>query len=356
MNKFATIFAYFSSHEKEMFARRLYFLLKANIPLLESLEVIKSQMNSARKKQIIESVIADVSNGKTLHASLANFRSIFGDLMINMIKVGEEGGVLEQNLLHLIKELKKRRLLKRKIISALIYPTFILAATLGLIVLLMVFVFPNIIPLLKSLGASLPFSTKLLIALSDFAVNYGLYAILALIICVIAFLFSRKLFFVNFFIDRAILLIPLFGNISRNYQISNIFRTIGLLLKSEVGMLEALKISAEVNTNLVYRQALKEVVENIIKGDKLSDQLSRYPRLFPSTISQLLAVGEATGELSKSFLYLSKFYEEEVDETTKNLSVTLEPLFMLLVGVIVGFVAVSIIVPIYDIVQHIKVR
>jgi type IV pilus assembly protein PilC len=359
MNKKKFSFSFsnrFSSHEKELFVKRLSFLLKAGIPILQGLTMIKEQTRSNKQKKVIESLMNSVANGRSLHASLKRFRNIFGDFIINIIRIGENTGLLHQNLNYLAEELKKRRLLKRKIIGALIYPIFIAATTIGITTMLIVFVFPKILPILKGLDVPLPITTRFLISLSGFLTNYGFYVLGGLIVFSAGIFFISKLPKVRLFIDILIPSIPIIGQILQNYHLVNICRTLGLLLKSEVTLNEGIKITAETTSDMVYKKMLGKMRENILKGKKVADQFENYPRFFPILITQMLAVGETTGDLSGSLLYLAEFYETEVDEMTKNLSNILEPLLMIFMGTIVGFVVISIITPIYGVTQHLNVR
>jgi type IV pilus assembly protein PilC len=345
-----------SAHEKELFVRRLSFLLKAGIPILQSLTMIKDQTASGRQKKIIAALTQDVSSGQSINASLSRFKNVFGSFIINVVRVGENTGFLYQNLNYLSDELKKRRLLKTKVVGSLIYPIFIAIATVGMTTLLIIFIFPKIMPILKSVNAQLPVTTRFLISLSNFLIHDGLYVLLGLIVFTIAATLISKLSKVRFFMDNLVPSIPLIGPIFQNYFLANICRTLGLLLKSNVTLIEALKITTETTPNLVYKKMLEKITESILRGEKFSNQFSGYQRFFPVLVSQMIAVGEATGSLSGTILYLAEFYESEVDEMTKNLSNTIEPLLMILMGVIVGFVVISIITPIYGITQHLNLR
>ena len=345
-----------SAHEKELFVMRLSFLLKAGVPILQSLTMIKEQTRSNKQKKIIESLMHSVANGQTIHAGLQRFRNIFGDFIINVIRIGENTGFLHQNLSYLAEELKKRRMLNRKIVGALVYPIFIAIATIGITTLLIVFVFPKILPILTSLNVQLPITTRILISVSSFLTHYGFYFLLFLIAFIAAVIFILRMPKVQIFINNIMPSIPIFGQLLQNYHLANISRTLGVLLKGNVALIEAIRITAETTPNIVYKKMLEKMGENILKGKKVSSQFENYPRFFPILIPQMLSVGEATGNLSGSLIYLAEFYETEVDEMTKNLSNTLEPILMILMGIMVGFVVISIITPIYGVTQHLQFR
>lgn len=350
INKF---FNRLSLKEQELLVKRLSFLIKSGVPILESLKMIKGQTRASIKLKIMNRLIEDVANGQYLYTSLNRFKNIFGNFVINIIRVGEMGGILDQNLNYLAQELKKRRELRSKVVSAFVYPIFILVATLGVTGLLVVYLFPKILPIFKSLNVKLPFTTKFLIFFSDFLLHYGLYSILGVILLIIGLTFLLKTKpIIRLLLNKFILTLPLIGTLVRNYNMTNFSRTLGLLIKSDVKLVESITILAETTPNLVYRKEIYNIAKNVVRGERISTSLEKKPRLFPPMISQMVAIGETTGHLSESLLYLSNFYENELDEMTKNLSSTLEPMLMILMGIIVGFVAISIITPIYEITQN----
>jgi type IV pilus assembly protein PilC len=318
--------------------------------------MIEEQTQSNRQKKIIGFLAQDVSSGQSIAFALSRFKNVFGNFIINVVRVGENTGFLYQNLNYLAEELKKRRLLKRKVIGSLIYPIIIALATICMTIFLIIFIFPKIMPILKSMNAKLPITTKILINLSDFMVHYGFFFFLGLVFFILALIFISKLPRVRFSIDSSVPLIPLIGPVFQNYFLANICRTLGLLLKSNVTLTDALKITAETTSNLVYKKIVEKIGESVLSGENFSNQFKPYRRFFPVLIVQMIAVGEATGSLSGTFLYLAEFYESEVDEMTKNLSNTIEPLLMISMGIIVGFVVISIIAPIYGITQNLNVR
>ena len=344
----------FSTKERVTLAKRLAFLVRAGVPIVQGLYILKKQAGSKSKILLLEKVIADVSSGQFLSSSFAKFKNIFDQFAINIIKIGEESGRLDQNLEYLAEELQKKQLLKRKIRSALMYPFFILIATLGITGLIIFFVFPKILPIFKSLNLALPLTTKMLIFINDFGVNYGLYVVLLLVLLVVLFLIMMRQRVFRFFVHRILLRLPLFGTIFKSYHMANFCRTLGLLLKSDVRIVKAFSIAGDTTSNLVYRQELVNISNEINKGVKIVDSMERHPHLFPSMLSQMLSIGETTGRLDETFIYLSELYENELDDTTKNLSTILEPALMIFMGVVVGFIAISIIAPIYAVTQNLN--
>jgi type IV pilus assembly protein PilC len=350
-------FGKLSLKEQAFFAKRLSFLIQAGVPLLDAIHMIREQTKLKKQQKVYDSVIKDISNGQSLASSLGKFKNVFGDFAINMIAVGEETGVLSENLAYLSNELKKRQELKRKVIGALVYPIFISIATFGLTALLTAYIFPKILPIFASLNVDLPITTRMMIWLSDFLRHWGWLVIILLIFFVLAFILTLKRSEkFHFFFDRNVLRIPFIGNMIQNYNLANISRTLSLLLNGGMTLTEAIPITSRSTGNLVYKNEFSKLSKVVDRGEKLSAHLVTERKLFPDILAQIVSVGERSGNLSETLGYLSDLYEAEVEDSTKNLSSLIEPILMIFMGLIVGFVAISVITPIYGITQHLSPR
>ena len=338
--------------EQIILVKRLVILISAGIPLLTCLSMLKKQVGSKNGAVILESLVTQIENGGLLSDGLAKFSRTLGEFSINIIRVGEASGTLTASLTYLAEELRKKQELKRKIISALVYPLFIVFATLAISVLLIAYVFPKILPIFKSFKTQLPWSTRTLILASGILSHYGFYIFLTLFLLIIGATWILKKPAVRQWHDNKILDVPLLGHIIRNYHIANFTRTLGLLLKSDVKINESLRVVARVSGNLAYARELFAMAEAVTRGQKLSSHTENNTKFFPPLVSQIIEVGEATGKLSESLIYLSAMYEDELNDLTKNLSASIEPALMVLMGLVVGFIAVSIITPIYGITQN----
>ncbi|KKT81238.1 MAG: hypothetical protein A3B99_05080 [Candidatus Yanofskybacteria bacterium RIFCSPHIGHO2_02_FULL_44_12b] len=348
------LFTKLSVKDQAAFAKRLAFLIGADVPILESLRMMQKQTKSRARAQVLESVTRDVSSGQFLSTSLAKYRSTFGDFAINIIKVGEEGGILDKNLEYLAEELRKKQELKKKVIGALIYPIFITISTLGIAGFITAYVFPKIMPIFNSLGAKLPLATKVLIFISNFLTHYGLYLIGGVILAIILSIMAYKKFKpFNLVMNHAVFATPIFGNLARSYQMANFCRTLGLLLNCNVTIVNAANITADATANLIYKKEIRNLAEEIVRGRKIHQYIESRPYLFPEMIPQMISIGETTGNLGHTLMYLSGHYESEVNDITKNLSSSIEPILLVGMGLIVGFVAVSVITPIYELTQNI---
>jgi len=257
------------------------------------------------------------------------------------------------SLTYLAEELKKKHILRRKLVSAFIYPALITVATLCITAFLMLYLFPKIIPVFTSLHIELPLTTRIVMSAIVFLEDWGVVAlsisVVCAIICSIAF---KRIVLFHLFVDRVVLWLPVVGTVVKYYNVANATRTLGLLLKSGVRVSEAMYITAETTKNLVYRKSFISLGEAVNRGERLSSYLVKHPGIFPDVIAHMVAVGERSGTLSETLVYLSELYEHEVDEFTKNLSVLVEPALMIVMGLVVGLIAISIITPIYGITQN----
>ena len=345
-----------SNQEKIIFAKHLSIMVKTGMPIVDSLQLLKKQATSKTMKKILAELVDDVSNGQFLSTGLEKFKNVFGELFINVIRVGEASGILYENLNYLAEELQKNQNLNKKIKGALIYPVIIGVSTIGIVGFLTVYIFPKILPVFKSLKITLPITTRALIAVSNFLVAYGFYVVIGLIIFIIFIWLILKIKVVKYSATRFLLVLPLAGRLSKHYNIANFCRTLGLLLRSDIKVVEAITITSTTTANLIYKEQIGKIATGVSRGEEISQFLIGRPDLFPPMVGEMISIGEKTGNLSETLLYLSEFYENDVDDVTKNLSSILEPLLIVVMGVLIGFVALSIITPIYSVTQGLKIK
>lgn len=349
------LFLRFSIAEQVLFAKRLSFLVKAGVSILESMTMIRDQTKSKRKRRVFDAIIADITAGQYLSTSLAKFGHLFGEFTVNIIRIGEHAGVLSENLMYLAEELAKRQALQRKVQGALVYPIFITIATLGVTGLLIMFIFPKIMPIFISLNITLPLTTRILLAVSVYLEEWGLLTLFGVILGIIAFVVLRKVALpVRKATDWFLLKLPIAGNIARAYNSANFCRTLALNIHAGVNLVEALNITADVTKNILYKNAYKDFAAHVVKGERISASMMQYTKLFPDMLPHMILIGETTGTLSNTLTYLSDLYETEVDESTKNLSNSIEPILLMTMGILVGLIAVSVISPIYEVTKHLS--
>jgi type IV pilus assembly protein PilC len=348
---FGSFFSSVAIQDKINFARHLSIVVKAGMPILKGLEMIQRQTSSKRLVKIIGQMIIDVSNGQFLAASLERFPNVFDGFFINIVRVGETSGTLAQNLLYLAEELKKSHDLKNKVRSAMIYPMIIMIATVILVSFLIFFAFPKILPLFASLNVELPLPTKILIAVSSFMVANGLYVLVGAVVLAIGI---RVLFLIEkarFLFHKALLYLPIFGTLAIQINIANFTRILAVLLRGGIKIVEAVTITSSTFENLAYRRSLVAAAEEVKKGEQLAHYLSKEKKMYPMLLAGLVEIGENTGNLEDNLSYLAEYYRDEAETGIGNLTALIEPMLLLTMGMVVGFVAISIITPIYKITQ-----
>ncbi len=350
----SSLFLHVSLQDKILFTKNLALALKSGISLVNSLRLVRNQAKSRSFRRILDNLMADANKGMFLSDGLAKFKDVFGDLFINIIRVAETSGTLPENLVYLGEELAKRDALRKKVRAALIYPIVILVTSVLIGATMVVFVFPKILPLFQSAKVELPLTTRILITFSEVITDYGIFIFIGAVLAVVGFRFLLRLSPVKFLYDRAISYIPIFGRAVVHFNMANSARTLSLLIRSGVRITEAIDITAATVTNLRYRRHLKEAANSVRKGEFLSKYLYAYPHDFPTLLTNMIEVGENTGNLNENLIYLAEYYENEVDDFTKNLSSILEPILLIIMGGIVAFIALSFITPLYQLTRTIK--
>lgn len=344
-----------SMMEQSLFLKRLSMMLRAGMPISASLHLLADEGTSSIRTKKLQSVVTLVESGISLSRALEQGRYEVSTFTRNVIRIGEATGSLPENLEYIATALKQHAELRKQIIQALIYPTIIILATLAISVFLVVVIFPKIIPIFQSVQSTLPWSTYTLIVLSSFLSQYGWWVLGGLLLMIPFVWFLLEYENIKFWVATQQLKLPIIGNLIKVYQLAFTCRTLSLLTMSDVRIGEALLLLADSSEHVVYRRAWLHVREGVLVGRTLSSELQRHPKLFPPVVVQLLLVGETTGNLSYTLLYLADMYANEVRDTTKNLTTLLEPMLMLVMGLVVGFIAISIITPIYGITQHLHV-
>ena len=340
--------------EKILFTKQMSMMAKAGIGTVESLKIIRRQVKSRGFGHVLDRAILEVESGQSLSTAFKQFGNVFGDLFTNIVALGETSGTLSENLNYLSTELSKSKQLKAKVKSALIYPIVIMLATVSVVAILVFFVLPKLTSVFTSLNIDLPITTRILIGTITFIQNYYLHMAGGFVLFIIIMMILNRIPVARYILHRTIISLPIMGKISKNYNMAVMTRTLGLLLKSGMKILEALNTTSGVVSNVVYKKALLESVESIRRGEAFYKYLENRVGVFPPTIVHMVEVGERTGNLDANLIYLAEFYENEVDETVKNLSGILEPILLIIMGLIVGFVAISVITPIYSISRGVK--
>lgn len=337
--------------ERMMFSRNLSVMIGAGLALTRALEILGQQTTNTTLKAALKSITEEVQKGKQFSDALSMHPDTFSDLYVNMVRSAEVAGNLEAILQLLAKQLKKDYDLRRKVRGAFMYPLVILTALVGIGILMMLFVVPSLSKTFAELGTPLPTSTKVIIAISDFGVHYWYFFLMI----IGGFVYSLVLFFRTKIggnvADTIFLKIPIISPLTKKINSARFSRTLSSLLEGGVPIIKSLEITSKAIPNHYYNQSLKAAIDEVQKGRPLSESLSRYPELYPPLVTQMIAVGEETGAVSDILKRLALFFEIEVSQATKNMSTVIEPFLMILIGIIVGFFAISMMQPMYSIVE-----
>ena len=336
------------TRDKIIFASNLSAMVSAGLSLSRAFAVMERQTKNKRFKSVIAGLALRLSGGDSLASALAAYPDVFPPVFTAMVVAGEESGKLPQALQVVADQLTKSYDLRRKVRGAMIYPAIIIVVIIAIGILMMIFLVPNLTAIFKEMGAELPLSTRVVIAVSNLLSQHTLLAIgglLAVIFGLIAFFRSARGKLAS---DYLAIHLPLIHPIVHEVNGAVTMRTLASLLSSGVGMVEALNITGRVIQNHYYQTILAAGVAAVEKGKPLSAVFKAHENLYPVLVGEMIEVGEETGKLSELLLKGALFYEDEVAQATKNLSTIIEPLLMVFIGIAVGFFAVSMIGPIYS--------
>jgi len=335
--------------DKMLFTRHLGVMLKAGLPFSRALTVLTEQTNNDYFKEILDGVKKDVQKGNSLADSLGKYPKVFDGLFVNMIKVGETGGNLEEVLDILALQLKKSHELTSKVKGAMMYPAVILFAMVVIGVLMMIYVVPTLLNIFRETGTELPTTTKIIIFISDTLQNYGIFVLLGFIVLACLFFWIIKTPKGKKAFDYFLLHLPAIGGIVSKINMARFSRTLSSMIASGVSIVKALEIISDTLSNTYYKNSIKKACEDVQKGVALSEVISEYDKLYYPLMIHMIEVGEETGTIEDTLKQVAEFYEEEIDQITSNLSSIIEPALMLIIGGAVGFFAVSMIQPMYGI-------
>lgn len=337
-----------SARELLVLVKQLYAAVKSGYNAEQALEIAVTQ-TKGRLKQILTQVIDDVTHGAYLHEAFGKHAKYFSPLFLNLIKTGELSGSLKENLHQLVNIIEKEHEFRHKVRSAMTYPLFVLVAVMGLGLAIGLFVLPSLLPLFESLDVALPLSTRILLWFARAFNAYGWQIGIGFPAALIFTVWFLRRRFVRPFSHWVALRLPLLGKIIRQLTMARFGRSLGSLLRSGMPIDESLKVLSTILTNYHYQQLVKTCIPAVQKGQTLADSLLPYPLFFDSIFVKLLSLGESTAGLEEACDNVAEYYEAEVDDAMKNLTISLEPILIIFVGLIVAFVAFSILGPIYKI-------
>ncbi len=325
--------------------RQLATMVSSGLVLSQAIDILEEQQTNKILKKALENISQDIKGGLTLAQALSKFPNIFPHLYINLVKSGEASGKLDSVLLQMAEGLEKDREFQAKIKGAMIYPVVVLTMMVVVIIIMMIFVIPKLVNLYQQSTIELPLPTKILIGTSNLFTQFWWLGLIILIGAVIGINRWKKTPKGNMFLGKLILRVPIVGNIVTNVTLTNFNRTFGLLTAAGIPLLESIGIVSDLTDNPVFKNALKDAYKGVEKGLPFSSLL--VGSVFPKVVSQMIKVGEETGKVDEIFLKLADYFESESDHLVKNLTVAIEPVVLIILGVGVAFLVISIILPIY---------
>jgi len=346
-------FGRISLAQKIVFAKDLSLMLRSGLVLSEAMEIILEQATGKMRK-LSQGILKSIESGQTLSDSLLRYPRVFSPFFINIVDAGEVSGNLEKNLDNIAEQLKKENELTTKIKGAMYYPLTVLTAAFFMGIAMAFFVLPKITPLFEGLKVKLPLSTRLLIQASHLIGEYGAWLFFGIVGIVVLSVWLLKRKIVQPFTHWWLLHLPIIKNIVIKTNLARFTRILATLLQSGIIIDEAIDIANKTLNNCYYKKALSKVSLHVAQGGKLSDSLEEFPQLFPRITTRMIKVGEKSGNLDETLFYVSESYENEVDNATKSLSTLIEPILLLSIGLVVAFLALSIITPIYQITGNIR--
>jgi len=339
-----------------IFTRELSAMISAGVPLLKTLNSLSQHTESRGLSKVLGEVTEKIEGGSTFADALAKHPKIFDDIYVNMVRAGESAGILDDILNRLAYQQEKNSSIKKRIKGAMIYPVTLLVITTFAFFALMIWIVPQLSTILKDLGgpdAQLPFITQFMLGVSSFVQNYVFIIIITIVGLLVAWFQFIKTSVGRLFWHRILIITPGFKKVTVKMIVARFTRTFSALMGAGVSVIECLRISAKAVGNVHYQAALEKAAEEIKNGKQLSVVISQNP-LFPSIVSEMLAVGEETGATETVLVKVADFYEEEVDVAISGLSSIIEPLMIIIMGGLVGLIAASVMLPITSLSQNIK--
>lgn len=326
--------------------RQLATMVGAGLTLSDAVDILAEQQTNKNFKAVLVGVSDDIKGGLSLHQSLSKYPDVFPPLYINLVKSGETSGKLDVVLLRMADGLEKDREFRARIKGAMIYPIVVITMMIVVMGIMITFVIPKLTALYKESTLELPLPTKILITISDFFASFWWLVVIIVVGFIMGVNRWRKTPQGGLAIDKLLLKVPIINRVIINVTLANFSRTFGLLVAAGIPLLDGINIVEDVTTNRVYKDALALSYKGVEKGLSFSAQLSALP-VFPKIVGQMVKVGEETGKVDEIFYKLADYFESEADHLVKNLTVAIEPVVLIILGLGVAFLVISIILPIY---------
>jgi type IV pilus assembly protein PilC len=335
-----------------VFTRQFATMINAGLPLVQCLDILASQQPNPAFKKVIAQTKQDVESGSTFADALRKHPKVFDSLYVNLVAAGEVGGVLDTVLNRLAVYMEKNENLKNKIKSAMTYPIIVLCVAFAVVAVLMIFVIPTFSDMFKQFGSALPAPTQLVVNMSNFFRKFWWAIFGAIVGFVFALKWVRTQKKGRYVTDKLFLRLPIFGSLLRKVAVAKFTRTLGTMISSGVPIMDGLDITSRTAGNVIVEEAIMAVRTSISEGKSMSEPLEQTG-IFPGMVVQMISVGEATGAMDQMLGKIADFYDEEVDTAVDALTSALEPMLMVFLGGIIGFVVVAMYLPIFQMAQNV---
>ncbi len=339
--------------QKIFFTQNLSVMIKTGFSLAMALNTLSQQSSNKKLQTAILEIKADVENGVSFSNALSKHPGIFSELFVNMIAAGEASGKLDEVLGYLTNQMRKEHALIAKVRSAMMYPTVVVVAMIGIGIVMMITVVPQITSIYTESQLDLPLPTKILIFVSNLMTHQGIFIGIGVAVLAYAFLRFKKTKKGKKYWDTIMLKMPLLGNIIKKINLARFTRTLSSLLKTDIPIVQTFQIISKTLGNSFYIEAMVEASESVKKGISIVKTLETKPKIFPPVVTQMISVGEESGTLDSISEEIANFYEDDVDQTMSGLSSIIEPILMLVIGGVVAVVALAVLMPMYGLVQAI---
>ncbi len=333
-----------------LFARQMATMVDAGIPILQTMDALEDQASNLSFKKVLAQVRDDIRLGASLSAAFAKHPKVFDSLFVNMIKVGESGGVLTTVLERLSSYMEKADKLKRKVTSAMIYPSVIVGMAIVVTTILIIKVVPTFKTIYSSLGKDLPPMTQALLDFSDLMQHQFIFIILGIVAAVFLFFWFKRTEKGAYQIDAWILKAPVFGDLICKVSVSRFCRTLSVLVQSGVPILDGLDIVRKTIGNRVLEEVIQNVIQSVREGESIAVPLARSA-VFPSMVTKMVAIGEQSGQLDKMLIKVAEFFDERVDAAVDALTSLIEPFIIGFLGIVIGFIVMALFLPIINMTQ-----
>lgn len=333
-----------------IFSRQLATMVDAGIPIIQGVDALQEQVTNAMFKKTLATIRDDIQHGSSLSAAFAKHSRVFDPFFVNMVKVGETGGVLSAVLDRVATYMEKTLRLKRKVKSALVYPAVVVSMAIIITIVLLVKVVPTFAGIYESFDQKLPVMTQSLMTLSEIMQKQLFYYIGGVIVLIFVLRRIYKTPKGRFAIDGAILKLPIFGDLLRKVALSRFSRTLATLIQSGVPILESLDIVGKTIGNSVLERVVDDVKNAVREGESISAPLAKSP-VFPPMVTRMISIGEKSGQMEKMLLKISEFYDDQVDTAVDGLTSIIEPLIIGFLGIVIGYIVVALFLPIINITQ-----